>query len=376
MAILPKLPLIKEPDLLSLSAAPVDKKQMQGGRRIRENWQDVKNWWLNASDVSKYILAGRTGAGMPTDNDFQYATTAELDKHRADILRAMQAEDKRILNYYELATGQKGDQSVIDKYQQYASDPAMLEMAISKTAVTAPFTPPETPVTGELPGELPESAVERITREVEASFQEKLGRPARPDEIEYFGKQFQQGEMSAYVLKQFLENTTEYQTKTSDVARGKLAGELSAMDEAYLGKVGKQLQARYAAQGRPGAGAFGSALIGAGKELATERTGYLAGLGYQDFQRGQANLRSDYENRLAQMYRQQQQATGLAGESRQRYYATQDWERQLAGQERLARYQQSLQPKPPTFLQQLVPGVIGGAAKLYGSYLGRPTYNF
>lgn len=297
---------------------------------------------------AKYLAEGRVS--MPEDKAFLDQHFVWAQKSYNDQLARVKAQDKTIANYYELATGQKATPDTIAQYVQYADDPALLQAAISKGAATA--TP-----TGQFK--------DAIT----AAVQEKLGRAPTEAELGFFGKQMEAGAIDAYGLGEFLGGTTEYQTKASDTARTKLAGELGAVDESYLAKVQKQLESKYAA--RPGSSAFGSALIGAGKDLAKERTGYLAGLGYQDFQRGQESLTGAYQNRLSQMYNQNQNMAGLGSESRQRYYSQQDAAQQQAAQERLARLSQ---PKQGNFLQGLVPGLVSGGMSLAGAYLGRPTY--
>lgn len=294
-----------------------------------------------------YIQSGRITppelGPRTTPKDIQAHVTAQLNE--------MKAQDKTISQYYELATGKKADPAVVAQFSQYANDPALLSAAIGKFASTAPQQG-------------------TYNDAIQAAVQDKLGRAATEAELGYFGKQMEQGNLDAYGLGEFLGGTTEYQTRASDTARTKLAGELGAVDESYLAKVQKQLESKYASAGRSGSSAFGSALIGAGKDIATERTGYLAGLGYQDFQQGQGNLTAAYNNRLNQMYNQQQGSSALTGESRNRYYSQQDFNRQQAAQERLAKLSQ---PKSSgSFLQNLVPGLVTGAASLYGAYLGNP----
>lgn len=273
-----------------------------------------------------------------------------------EAIKKAQEQDKQIGNYYELATGRKADQATIDSFSQYAQDPALLQAAIAQSAAKA-------------------GPVGTYGESINAAIKEKLGRDATEAEKTYFGKQMEQGGVDLYGLNTFLEGTPEYQTKTSDVARGKLATELQGVDQAYLDKVSKQLQAQYSAQGRQGAGAFGSALIGAGKDIATQRTGYLADLGYQDFQRGQQNLRADYEAQLARQYAGQQAGSALGQESRARYYGQQDFDRQQAAQERLMRLQRSMQPSSGSFLQNLVPGLISSGAQVFAAKMGQPTSN-
>lgn len=298
-----------------------------------------------------YLNQGRTqlgtiSQGMKSVADFNAYLNAELNR--------LKAEDKQISNYYEIATGQKATPEVIKQYGQYASDPALLAAAINKGATLAPATGTQNEL-------------------IASTIQEKLGRAPTQAELGYFGKQMEAGNLDAYGLGEFLQGTTEYQNKASDVARTKLAGELGGYDTEYLKKIQDQLESKYAQAGRKGASAFGSALIGAGKDLATERTGYLAGLGYQDFQSGQENLKNAYQNRLAQMYGQQQNTAALGSESRNRYYSQQDYDRQAAAQERLARLSQ---PKSSgSFLQNLVPGLITSGAQIAAAKIGQPKTN-
>lgn len=268
-----------------------------------------------------------------------------------DAIKKAQKKESDISVLWETMSGNAPDKATIDKYFKYADDPAMLQTIMQKQAATTP-------------------AIGKYNDVVNSTIQDKLGRAATQAELGFFGKQMEQGAVDPYTLQQFIENTNEYQTKASETARGKLATELAGYDKPYMEQVGKQLEAKYSAQGRPGAGAFGSALIKAGQELARGRGEYLSGLGYQDFLRGQGNLRSDYENRLSQMYGQQQQAAQLAQESRNRYYSTQDFERQLAAQERLARLNQ---PKSQSFLQSMAPGLLQAGLTVAGTALAGPA---
>lgn len=306
---------------------------------------DELNKYLADPTYKAYVDAGRITPPVVGPK----TTLQNIKDSITSQLNEMKAQDKVVSQYYELATGKKADPTTIAQFSQYANDPALLSAAIGKFASTA-------------------GAQGTYNDAINSAVQDKLGRPATEAELGYFGKQMEQGNLDAYGLGEFLGGTTEYQTRASDTARGKLATELGAVDDAYMAKVQKSLESKYASAGRSGSSAFGSALIGAGKDIATERTGYLAGLGYQDFQQGQGNLTAAYNNRLNQMYNQQQGSSALGSESRQRYYSNQDFNRQQAAQERLAKLNQ---PKSSgSFLQNLVPGLVTGAASIYGSYLG------
>lgn len=303
---------------------------------------------VNSPEWQNYLSSGRA-TNAPQDYTKKSAVWAV--KYANEELARLRNEDKSISNYYELATGQKATPEIISKYSQYASDPALLQAAIGKGAAVAP-------------------AQGQFRDTIAATVQDKLGRPPTESELGYFGKQMESGNLDPYGLGEFLTGTTEYQTKASDVARTKLASELGAVDDTYLAKTQKALEAKYAAAGRGGSSAFGSSLIQAGKDLATERTGYLAGLGYQDFQQGRGNLTAAYNNRLNQMYNQQQSNAALGAESRQRYYSNQDFQRQQAAQERLARLSNR---GSGNFLQSLAPGLIQGGLTIGGALIGGPV---
>jgi hypothetical protein len=305
---------------------------------------------LNSPEWQKYMAEGRVQ--MFADDGWKGDAIWGL-KSLQNQLGAVKEQDKMIGNYYELATGQKADDATIQKYVQYAGDPALLAAAIGKGAAT-----------GKPIGNFSEAVTSAVT--------DKLGRPPTEAELDYFGKQMESGNLDAYGLQEFLQGTTEYQTKYADTARQKLSGELGAIDDTYLAKIQKGLESRYA--DRKGASAFGSSLIQAGKDLATQRGGYLADIGYQSSLAGQQNMKSAYENQLANMYNRQQAATGLGTESRSRYYSNQDFSRQQAAQERLA---QLNKPKSGSFLQNLVPGLITSGAQIFAAKAGQPqTSNY
>lgn len=320
---------------------------------------------INSDEWKRYFNAGRV--------QLPEAKAMQSDKHAIWGLNAIQGqlakvreEDKRIANYYELATGKKADQSVIDQFGQYANDPALLQAAIGRAAATTNFdtSTPAGPDTSAA-----DASRLKLIDSIKSSVQETLGRAPTEAELGYFGKQMEAGNLDAYGLQDFLKGTSEYQTKYADTARTKLAGELGAVDTQYLDKIGSQLESKYASMGRKGSSAFGSALINAGKDLATERTGYLANIGYNAALSGQDSLKAAYNNRLSQMYASQQNLPTAQNQSAQRYYSNQDYYRQAAAQERLAALSQ---PKQGSFLQSLLPGVIQAGASLYGGYLSRP----
>lgn len=303
------------------------------------NYWDMYASLVNSPEFQAYLKAGRVT--LPSGSNKQIYDSV------ATQLGTVKAQDKQIGQYYEFATGKKADQSTIDKYVQYANDPALLSAAIGKEATLAPAT-----------GQYKDT--------IKSTVQDKLGRAPTEAELGYFGKQMEAGNLDAYGLQDFLGGTSEYQSKYADTARTKLAGELGAVDTDYLNKVQSALESKYAAAGRSGSSAFGSALIGAGKDLATNRTAYLADIGYNSALAGQDNLKAAYQNRLSQMYANQQGTAAAGSESRQRYYSQMDYDRAAVAQERLRKLSQ---PRSQSFLQSVAPGVIQAGIEVGGNAL-------
>ena len=296
--------------------------------------------WTNPG----YIFGGR-----PNDNsDWQ----AQVDyQARVDELnRQNQYKSTLTALLGEPPTGED-----IAKYAPYMDSPAALQAIVSRDVALRPSRG-------------------TYKSDINAMLMSKLGREATPSELNYFGKQMEQGNLDAYGLEAFVKGTEEYQTGYTKKAREELKGELGALDTEYLAKLEKPLQAKYSAQGRPGAGAFGSALITAGKDLAAQRGSYLANIGYQGAQQGLDTLKGQYQQNLNQMYQQQQAAQGLAAESRNRYYSQADYNRQLGGQQQLMALQnQYARQNQPTFLQGLLPGLIQAGATLGGAAIMGPV---
>ena len=276
-------------------------------------------------------------------------------------------KDPRITGIFEALIGRQPSDEEYGRVAPYASDPAIMAAIVSKLGTT---TAPQG----------------KYADVIGSQVQNLLGREATPSELDYFGRQMEQGGIDQYGLESFIKGTEEYQTNYAKQAREGLKTELGELDQAYLDRVNKALQAKYSAQGRPGAGAFGSSLIQAGKDLAAQRGSYLADIGYQQALRGQDVLSNQYQANLQNLYNQQQMGQSLGSESRNRYYSVQDQNRAFEQQKQLAalqnQYQQQLleqqQSYQPSFLQGLIPGVIGGGLGVLGSYLGRSqnnTYN-
>jgi len=243
-------------------------------------------------------------------------------------------------------TGEEPTAEELSKYAPYIDNPGVLQSVLSRDMALRP-------------------ARGTYKDDINAQLMSTLGREATPSELNYFGKQMEQGNLDTYGLQSFIKGTEEFQTGYTRKAREELKGELATTDEAYMAKVGKSLEAKYAGQGRPGAGAFGSALIGAGKDLASERGSYLAGIGYQGAQQGSDILKSQYQQNLNQMYQSQQNQQNLASQNVGRYYSQRDQATQLAGQQQLLALQNRYyQQGQPSFMEGLTPGLVQGGATI------------
>lgn len=298
-----------------------------------------------------------------TDNDDIISWDEQVAyQGRVDTLNAKNAADKiekdrqgQFMSTLTAVLGEPPTADDITKYSPYIDNLAALQVIVGKDVALRP-------------------AKGTYSKDINEQLMSTLGREATPSELNYFGKQMEQGNLDTYGLQSFIKGTEEFQTNYTKKAREELKTELGATDQEYLNKVDKSLQAKYAGMGRSGAGAFGSAMITAGKDLASERGSYLANIGYQGAQQGMDTLKSQYQQNLNQMYNSQQQSQGLGSESRNRYYSTQDLNKQLAAQTQMAqlgyatqqnnlalqnRYNQQNQPST---LQALAPAAITAAA--------------
>jgi hypothetical protein len=243
-------------------------------------------------------------------------------------------------------TGEPPTAEELAKYAQYIDQPAILEAVVRKDFALRP-------------------AKGTYAKDINSELMSKLGREATASELNYFGKQMEQGNLDTYGLQSFIKSTEEFQTNYTKKARTDLTAELGATDQEYLNKVDKSLQAKYAGQGRSGAGAFGSAMITAGKDLANERGSYLANIGYQNAQQGVDTLKGQYQQNLNQMYTSQQQNQNFANESRNRYYSQADYNRGVQGQQNLMGLQDMYTRRSqPSFMEGLAPGLVSALAQI------------
>jgi hypothetical protein len=285
---------------------------------------------------------------MAHDEDF----IAQLEyQARVDALNRRNT----LASIISTVTGEAPTAEQMAKYNNMVDNPAAIQAELSREVALRP-------------------AKGTFANDINATLMSKLGREATASELNYFGKQMEQGNLDAYGLESFVKGTEEFQTNYTKKAREELKTELGETDQAYLDKVNSALQAKYNTQGRSGAGAFGASLITAGKDLASERGSYLANIGYQNAQQGSDILKSQYQQNLNQMYQNQGYGQGLAQEARNRYYSTADYNRNQGGQQQLmALQQQYARANQPTFMQGLLPGLIQAGATIGGAAIAGPV---
>lgn len=284
-------------------------------------------------------------------NDDQAFRDQQAYQATVDALNRQNAYNAAI----SAVTGEPPTAEELAKYAQYTDNPTVLQAVLTRDVALRP-------------------AKGTYKADINATLMSKLGREATASELNYFGKQMEQGNLDAYGLEAFVKGTEEFQTGYTKKAREELKGELGALDTEYLTKLEKPLQAKYSAQGRPGAGAFGSALITAGQDLAAQRGSYLANIGYQGAQQGLETLKGQYQSGLNQMYQSQQNQRDMATNNTGRYYSQAEYNRQLAGQQQLMALQNRYaRQNQPTFMQGLLPGLIQAGATLGGAAIAGPV---
>lgn len=190
-------------------------------------------------------------------------------------------------------------------------------------------------------------------------FQQYLGRPATEQELKYIGDFIDQGHLNTYEAGNLISGLPEAQQRSFSNYGQQYQQALGASDEAILGKAGKQLQSRFAQQGRPDTSSYGAAYMSAARDLAISRQPAIAqfyGQGYRTLQE--------------QPYMASQRSIGRAGELqdayRNRAWEQDDYTRQQNDyNDRLNSYNRT--GRWDSFLNS---GIQAGAG-IYGSYVGK-----
>lgn len=156
---------------------------------------------------------------------------------------------------------------------------------------------------------------------VEQQFLRILGRPPRPDELEYMVGLMTDEAMSANEIGQVLQGMPEFQSRQLDQNAQKYGQALDASNQGVLNQAAATAQSSLASLGRPGSSAMGASILSAGGDLARQRQSALAQFYGQGLQQNQALTQGYGQNALARGY-------GLRDEKRQRGYQIEDYYRQ------------------------------------------------
>lgn len=122
----------------------------------------------------------------------------------------------------------------------------------------------------------------KFNETVSGMFQEYLGRPPKPYEMEHFAKQLAQGD-DPFLLASTLQQAPEYQEKKANTERQRLAGELQGYQEQAFQKAAPTMISSFMKAGRLNSSGVTSALSKAQQELEQQRQQYLAGISREDF---------------------------------------------------------------------------------------------
>ena len=143
----------------------------------------------------------------------------------------------------------------------------------------------------------PEALAQRagqFSEDVGGLFQSNLGRDARENELDYYGRLLATGDITPYEVEQLIRRLPEYQTAQDTQFRQGLAGELEGYDTSFFNKA-KQNVIGQANQGGIGqSSALDFALTQLMGDIAERRGQYLANLSSQQYGGNKQNAIQDY----------------------------------------------------------------------------------
>ena len=151
------------------------------------------------------------------------------------------------------------------------------------------------------------------------SFQRTLGRPPRGDEADFFLKQAEKNNLSAFEIGEILSGAPEAQrAQTQQDIRG--YRDIASESDAYtLGKAQESLEAKFRGMGRSASGsAYAAAFADVAQKLAAQRSSQLADL-YRQRSGASAGAEAERSTGLRQL------GYDLDKERRQRAYALEDF---------------------------------------------------
>lgn len=108
-------------------------------------------------------------------------------------------------------------------------------------------------------------------------FTRLLGREPRQDELDFFKKFIDQGELTEFEVGQILQSTPEFQQTQLRTQGQELGQQLAQGDERILGRAADQIQSRFRRQGRAGSSGESAQFAQTAGNLAAQRQQQLAG---------------------------------------------------------------------------------------------------
>lgn len=156
---------------------------------------------------------------------------------------------------------------------------------------------------------------------IEDQFMRVLGRAPRPDEVAYFQKFINDGDLSEYEIGEILGGTPEAQGAMFRKQGEEYAGILARGDEDMLNRAQDSIRSDFYQAGRPASSGYLGAYSQAARDLAMARQGQMAGY----YGRGFPGLQ---EQGIQQAYQSRNRGAGLRDERRQRAYQIEDYYRQ------------------------------------------------
>lgn len=202
--------------------------------------------------------------------------------------------------------------------------------------------------------------------EVDALFNQFVGRAATKEEKDHFGSLLASGQYDAYTIGQALQNLPESVRKEDETFRQSLSKEMETGDKRYFNEeILPSIQSQFAKQGRTvDATGFQNALAREAGAQNRQRESFLANLSAQQYQGNKANAYAEY---LGNRDYTRGRSDLLADRNTQRLYDIQNFAAQKqAYDEYLKRYGKRSQGAG---IGSLVGGIAGGAL---GAMSGTP----
>lgn len=201
-------------------------------------------------------------------------------------------------------------------------------------------------------------------------FRQTLGRQPSAEEADYFGGMLERGEIQPTEMLYFLQGTPEVKEQGLQqmAGWGQAQRAAQAYDVATFPQFRQQAMSQYAKMGRQSTSALDVAMAKEMSKLALQRGQQFAGMRQQDIAGNIAYGRETAATGRGQAWQGEQAQLAY-----QRQKELQDIQNQynfmLAKQQR-----KWAQQDQPSFLESLVPSLIGAGASIYGAKLGKPSF--